>query len=77
MLASVIGLRANATAIDVPSSSVGRVLGGEQQRQERVVAGLGRPAAGVAGLLELGRLGAGLGDDVGDASVDLHGRDVE
>ena len=44
MLASVIGLRAKATAIDVPSSSVVGVLGGEQQRQERVVAGLGRPA---------------------------------
>ena len=38
MLASVIGLRAKATAIDVPSSIVLGVLGRQQQRQERVVA---------------------------------------
>ena len=51
MLASSIGLRAKATAIDVPSSIVLGVLGGEQQREERVVAGLGRPDARVARLL--------------------------
>ena len=38
--------RARARASSVCSAA-------EQQRQERVVAGLGRPAAGVAGLLEL------------------------
>ena len=36
-----------------------RVLGGEQQRQERVVARLGGPRAGVAGALQLGGLLAG------------------
>ena len=51
MLARVIGLRAKATAIDVPSSIVFGVFGREQQREERVVGRLGGPEAVVAGLL--------------------------
>ncbi len=47
-LATVIGLRANATAMLVPSSMVVGVLGGQQQRQERIVVDLGGPAAVVA-----------------------------
>ena len=38
MIAIVIGVRANATAIDVPSSSRSVRLRSEDQRQERVVA---------------------------------------
>ena len=44
MLASVIGLRANATAIAGAELEALGVLGREEQREERVVAGLGRPA---------------------------------
>ena len=53
MLASVIGLRANATAIDVPSSIVSVCSAASTQREERIVRGLGRPDAGVAGGLRL------------------------
>ena len=72
MLASVIGLRANATAIDVPSSSVSVCSAREQQREERVVTGLRRPRAAVAGGLQLLGLCACLVQVGADASVDLH-----
>ena len=59
-LASVIGLRENATAMPVPSSSVRRVLGRQHVGQERVVVRLRGPAAGEPGGFQLcGRL-AGL-----------------
>ena len=45
------GLRANATAIPVPSSRLLGVLRSEQQREERVMAGLGAPDSRVPGLL--------------------------
>jgi hypothetical protein len=48
MVATVIGFRANATAIAVPSLSPWRSVGGKQQRQERVAADLGGPDPVVA-----------------------------
>ena len=53
MWASVIGLRANATAIDGADLDPLGVLGAEQAGEERVVARLGRPGAVVAGRLGL------------------------
>ena len=49
--ASVIGLRANATAIDGPQVDPLGALRGQQQRQERVVARLGGQHAVVAARL--------------------------
>ena len=72
--ARVIGLRAKATAMPVPSSMRSRVLGGQEQRQERVVVGLGAttrrrsrppPASGRRGDAR---------EVTADASVDLHAR---
>ena len=74
MFASNIGLRANATAMLVPSSMSLRVLRGEQQREERVVTGLRGPDAAVAGVLGFLRRLAGLAEIETDASVNLHGR---
>ena len=51
--ARFIGLRANATAMPVPSSIRSVLLRGEEQREERVVGGLGRPDPVVALVLEL------------------------
>ena len=60
--ASVIGERAKATAIAVPTCSRSVAWPGGQQRQERVVVDLRRPDPGVAARLEV----AGGGGDVVD-----------
>ena len=73
MLARFIGLRAKATAMPVPSSTLLGVLGREQQREERVVGRLGRPDAVVAGRLRVACGGARVGESGPDSSVDLHG----
>ena len=44
MLATIIGLRANATAMLVPNFESRRVFGGQQQRQKWVVTGFRSPA---------------------------------
>ena len=73
MLARVIGLRANATAMPVPSSTRSVVLRREEQREERVVGRLRRPDAVVALLLELtcGRC-ADAAQVTTEATVDPH-----
>ena len=70
-LATVIGLRANATAMLVPSSIVVGVFGGQHQRQERVVVDLGGPAAVVAASFQRGRRLGDVGELAGNAAVDL------
>ena len=47
------GLRAKATAIPVPSSRCSVCSAGEQQREERVVSGLGAPDPRESGLFGL------------------------
>ena len=72
MWASVIGLRANATAIDVPSSSCSVCSAASSKREERIVCRLRGPRSVVSRCL--GFLGArrGLGELVTDSSVDFH-----
>ena len=70
-LATVIGVRANATAMLVPSSIVVGVLGRQHQRQERVVVDLGCPAAVVAPSLQRGRSLGDVGELAGNGPVDL------
>ena len=71
-LASIIGLRAKATAIEVPELERLGVLGRQEEREERIVRGLGRPDARVARLLRFLGLLAGLAQIESDASVNLH-----
>ena len=76
-LARFIGLRANATAIPVPSSTRSVVLCREQEREERVVARLRRPQPVVAlRLLRRSRL-AHAAQISTDAPVDLHAADPD
>ena len=72
VVASVIGLRANATAMPVPSSIARCARPPSSERQERVVAGLGRPHPVVAGLLDPADVGRRAGGIAADLAVDLH-----
>ena len=58
MVAVIIGLRAKATTMPVPSSSVVVAVAAPGDDQQRIVSGLGRPRAVVAGEFEFARLGA-------------------
>jgi hypothetical protein len=80
MMATVIGFRANATAIAVPSLSPWRSVGGKQQRQERVAANLGGPDPVVADSFgrrhligDAGQIGAaGTVDRAADVAIHPH-----